>query len=60
MKNRALDEIKLIGEWVARETSRRRYSQEEVKTLSSALIYLKDYVKENDSCEDFRDDESLD
>lgn len=42
---RVLDEIKLIGEWIARETSKRRYPEEEVKTLSSALIYLRDYVK---------------
>ena len=46
MNEKALVEFKIIAEWVAYETQKRKYEVKELEKLSKALKYLRDYLKE--------------
>ena len=36
--------LKLIGDWIAEETRKRKYKDEEVRKLSESLIVLKKHI----------------
>ena len=46
MDNKALEQLKIIGSWVALETQKRKYKEKELKELSEALQFLKKYLSD--------------
>lgn len=44
-KSKAKESLIIVGEWIARETRKRKYKEDELKKISSSLIYLIYYLK---------------
>lgn len=43
--------MKIVGDWISDEASKRRYTREELKPLSEALIMLKSITDKQDEQE---------
>ena len=42
----AQEQLRIVGNWVALETQKRKYKEDELKKVSEALQYLKKYLSQ--------------
>lgn len=50
-----MSEFNFIGKWIASETRKRKYSDEELKQLSKSLINVKQYIERGEKIEENND-----